>query len=77
MEFARRYGRVDKIITERESAATTAASRRQDAQAARPSAGHHADALRPAPDRQHGFLSLKDVAEDLPLYNEYLDARRQ
>ena len=55
MEFARRYGRVDTIVTEktRLGRRQPPQQRQEHDQAAGRTAGHHAHALRPAPDRQH------------------------
>ena len=60
MEFARRYGRVDTIITEKVSRRRRQPPqpRQEHDQAASRTAGHHAHALRPAPDRQHDLPCL-------------------
>jgi hypothetical protein len=72
MEFARRSGRVDKIVTERESSSDNRRSRgktRTTREAEQPG-------LMPTLYGRHlignsVFLSMNDVAADLPPYNEY------
>jgi SNF2 family DNA or RNA helicase len=74
MEFARRYGRVDTIITEKECNGDD--NRRSNGKT-RTSRQAEQPGIMPTLYGRHligntVFLSLKDVAADLPLYSEHL-----
>ena len=74
MEFSRRYGRVDKIITEKEGNGNDNRRSRGKARSVREA---EAPGVMPSLYGRHliantVFLSLKDVAKDLPSFEEVL-----